>query len=88
MHPSHADQLGKLNRAIGQVEAVRRMIDDEKYCIDIITQLRAARSALKAVELGILKTHMASCLSKACCSDDVQKDTQISEIITLLKKYE
>ena len=38
MHPSHKDHLGKLNRVSGQVEAVKRMIDEGKYCVDIMTQ--------------------------------------------------
>jgi DNA-binding FrmR family transcriptional regulator len=48
-HPSHRDQLARLNRARGQLDAVTRMIDEGRYCIDILTQLRAARSALRAV---------------------------------------
>ena len=82
MHPSHKEHLGKLNRVSGQVEAVKRMIDEGKYCVDIMTQIRAARSALKAVELAVLETHMKSCLS----SDEQNK--KIEEIVTLLKKYE
>ena len=62
MHPSHKEHLGKLNRTSGQVEAVKRMIDEGKYCVGIITQIRAARSALKAIELAVLETQMKSCL--------------------------
>ena len=46
MHPSHKEHLGKLNRVSGQVEGVKRMIDEGKYCVDIMTQIRAARSRL------------------------------------------
>lgn len=87
MHPSHNDHLGKLNRVSGQVEAVKRMIDEGKYCVDIMTQIRAARSALKAVEMAVLETHMKSCLDQACHSADEQ-NKKIEEIVTLLKKYE
>jgi len=87
-HPSHTDQLGKLNRAIGQLEAVRRMIEQGEYCVDIMTQLRAARSALKTVELGVLETHMHACLTHACHAEVEQRENKVSEILTLLKKYD
>ena len=88
MHPSHKEHLGKLNRVSGQVEAVKRMIDEEKYCVDIMTQIRAARSALKAVELSVLETHMKSCRNKASRCDTSEQSDKIEEILTLLKKYE
>ncbi len=88
MHPSHKEHLGKLNRVSGQVEAVKRMIDEEKYCVDIMTQIRAARSALKAIELAVLETHMKSCLNKASCCDASEQSDKIEEIVALLKKYE
>lgn len=87
-HPSHTAQIGKLNRAIGQLEAVRRMIENNQYCVDIMTQLRAARSALKSVELGILETHMNACLTDACHTDTTSRDQRITEIMALLKKYD
>ncbi len=98
MHPNHQKETSKLNRAAGQIEGIKRMIDEQVYCIDIITQIRAARSALKSVELSILETHMKSCLikitddkstSKGIESDaNIEKEKQLAEIITMLKKYE
>lgn len=88
-NPCHKKQLGKLNRATGQVEAIKNMINDERYCVDIIIQLKAARSALKSIELAILETHMKSCLGKSCHQDaDISLDQRISELMKLLKKYE
>ncbi|MCY3674530.1 MAG: metal-sensitive transcriptional regulator [Paracoccaceae bacterium] len=88
MHPSHKEHLGKMNRVSGQVEAIKRMIDEEKYCIDIMTQIRAARSALKSIELAILNTHMRSCLDQASRHETDGQNRKIEEIVTLLKKYE
>ncbi|WGK70156.1 metal-sensitive transcriptional regulator [Candidatus Haliotispira prima] len=88
MHPSHKEHLGKLNRVSGQVEAVKRMIGEGQYCVDIMTQIKAARSALKAVELAVLETHMKSCLDQACRNSPDEQHQKIEEIITLLKKYE
>lgn len=88
-HPSHLEQTARLNRAIGQLEGVKRMIEGREYCVDIMTQLRAARSAIKTIELGVLGTHMRSCLARtSCCNDDETREQQIEEIMTLLKKYE
>jgi DNA-binding FrmR family transcriptional regulator len=88
-HPSHKAHISRLNRAKGQVEAVGRMIEEGRYCIDIITQVRAARSALKRIELDILETHMGMCVTKAASSkDEKQKAEKIAEIMNLLKKYE
>ena len=89
VHPSHVEQTPRLNRAIGQLEGIKRMIEGGEYCVDIMTQLRAVRSAIKTIELGVLNTHMRSCLARtSCCGDDAQRDRQIEEIMTLLKKYE
>lgn len=80
-HPSHKSQLPRLNRTLGQIEGIRRMIEQDQYCVDILTQLRAARSALKAIELNVLETHMHACLRDGA-------DEKIAEILSLLKKYE
>ncbi len=87
MNPCHTKHLGKLNRVTGQVEAVKRMINDKRYCVDIMTQIKAARNALKAIELSILEKHMESCLEQ-CDSDKEIRKEKIEEIIKLLKKYE
>lgn len=87
--PSHSEQLPRLNRVAGQVEGIKRMISEGEYCVDIMTQVRAARSALKTIELGILGAHMRSCLSRTNgCANDEVRDQQVDEILTLLKKYE
>lgn len=88
-HPSHKGQVSRINRAIGQLEAVKRMIDEEKYCVDIMSQLRAARNAIKTIELGVLETHMGACVTDVSCSKDEKlKTKRIGEIMGLLKKYE
>ena len=88
-HPSHKNQISRLNRAKGQIEAISKMIEEERYCIDIITQVRAARAALKSIELGILETHMEMCLASASSSKDEKKKAEkIAEVMSVLKKYE
>jgi DNA-binding FrmR family transcriptional regulator len=87
-HPSHTHELAKLNRIYGQVEGVRKMIQDERYCIDILTQLKAIRSAIKSLELSILDTHIASCVEKAIHFQDAAvTQNKIDEIVKLLKNF-
>lgn len=88
-NPCHKKHLVKLNRVTGQVEAIKRMIDDQRYCVNIITQIKAARSALKSIELSILETHMQSCLEKSCQANSKEVlEQRIAEIMKLLRKYQ
>ncbi|APC91485.1 MULTISPECIES: metal-sensitive transcriptional regulator [Francisella] len=88
-NPCHKKHLGKLNRVAGQVEAIKRMIDDQRYCVDIITQVKAARSALKSIELAILETHIQSCLEESYQLDyQVSLQQRIAQLMKLLKKYQ
>ena len=56
--PAHAPRLKRLNRIEEQVRGLARMVEDDRYCIDIITQIAAVRAALKSVEQDILKDHI------------------------------
>lgn len=84
---THEETLGRLNRIVGQVQGIRRMVEEGQYCIDIITQIQAARSALRAVESQILKKHMAHCVSDAFESGS-PKDAgeKMDELLRLMKK--
>jgi DNA-binding FrmR family transcriptional regulator len=57
--------LGRVRRIEGQVRGVHRMIDEDAYCIDILTQISAATRALQAVALGLLEGHLAHCVMEA-----------------------
>lgn len=88
-HPSHDKELTRINRALGQLEGVKRMIEEKRYCVDIMSQLRAVRNAIKTIELGVLETHVLGCVSAASClSDEAARTTKINEVIVLLKKYD
>lgn len=83
----HHDELRRVSRLIGQLEGVRRMIEDQRYCIDILTQTRAAAAALRALEGAVLRGHMNHCLRNALLSDDPDDvDTKIEELIDLFNK--
>ena len=64
-HPSHSDQVNRLNRIAGQVTGVVKMIEDQRYCADILTQIKAIKSAIRSVESNIVETHLNHCVTRA-----------------------
>ena len=75
----------RLNRIEGQVRGIARMIDEDRYCIDILTQVRAARSALARVESALLKEHLEQCVVGAMVSgDESEQRAKAAELIELL----
>jgi DNA-binding FrmR family transcriptional regulator len=59
------DYLKRLRRIEGQVRGLQKMVDEDKYCIDILTQISAANSALESVALGLLEEHIGHCVAGA-----------------------
>ncbi|WP_333587283.1 metal-sensitive transcriptional regulator [Phenylobacterium sp.] len=82
----HKDRLvGRLNRIEGQVRGVTRMVEDGRYCIDILTQVQAVRAALAKVETEILKEHLDHCIEGAIASGDIDEQRRkAGELIELL----
>lgn len=77
----------RLNRIEGQVRGISRMIDEERYCIDILTQLQAARAALARVETEMLKDHIDHCAMTAFTSGDkTEQRAKADELIQLLQR--
>jgi DNA-binding FrmR family transcriptional regulator len=62
--------LGRLKRIEGQIRGLQRMVDEDTYCIDVLTQISAAKSALHAVALGLLEDHLAHCVVDAARAGD------------------
>ena len=84
---THVENKARLARIEGQVRAVSRMIDDGEYCIDIITQIQAARSALHSVSKIILEKHLKHCVSDAMQSkDEALIDEKLEEIMNVIKR--
>jgi DNA-binding FrmR family transcriptional regulator len=86
--PRHKDCLTRLSRIEGQVRGVSKMIEEERYCIDLLTQLRAIRAALGKVESEVLKDHADHCIADAINSgnEDDQRE-KFSELIELFGRY-
>jgi CsoR family transcriptional regulator, copper-sensing transcriptional repressor len=73
------DYLKRLRRIEGQVRGLQRMIEQDKYCIDILTQVSAAKSALESVALGLLQEHLAHCVSEAMAEGGEVADEKVRE---------
>jgi DNA-binding FrmR family transcriptional regulator len=84
---THKETLNRLSRIAGQVQGIKRMVEEETYCIDIVTQIQAARSALRSVEMQILKKHMHHCVSNAFESGSQKEaDEKMDELLRVMKK--
>ncbi len=83
----HSNQLHRLNRIEGQVKGLSKMIEDHRYCIDIVTQIKAIKAALSAVETNVIEEHLNHCVYRAINSKSrSETDEMLSEIKNLLKK--
>ena len=71
MHPSHEDQLLRLKKVEGQVRGIQAMIEERRYCMDLLSQIRAVTGALRKIESGILESHLQHCVNDAITSKTV-----------------
>ena len=87
MADSTTAKLNRLNRIAGQVRGVAQMVEDDRYCIDILNQIAAVKSALAKVESQVLKDHAACCVNEAIASGDESAQRQkFEELIDLLER--
>jgi DNA-binding FrmR family transcriptional regulator len=79
--------LNRLNRVEGQVRGVARMVEEDRYCIDILTQVQAVRAALAKVETELLKDHLGHCIEGAIVAGDKEEQRRkAAELIQLLER--
>ena len=87
-HALHVGQLQRLRKIEGQVRGIARMIEDERYCVDILTQLRAARAALRRVEDSVLREHVEHCVAQAIRSGDpAEQHAKVDELLAVLGRF-
>ncbi len=80
-------KVNRLNRIAGQVRGIGQMIEDGRYCIDVLTQLQAVKSALVRVETDVLKDHAATCVAQAIASgDEAEQRSKFNELIELMER--
>jgi DNA-binding FrmR family transcriptional regulator len=79
----------RLGRIEGQVRGLSKMVEDDRYCIDIVTQISAVRAALRRVEEEILKDHVAHCVEHAIASGDkTDQRAKIAELMAVIGRAE
>lgn len=79
--------LRRLNRIEGQVRGVARMVEDDRYCIDVVTQISAVRAALRKVEEELLRAHVAHCVEHAIASGDkADQRAKVAELMAVVAR--
>ncbi len=80
------DYLKRLRRIEGQARGLQRMVEEEQYCIDILTQVSAMTKALHAVSLGLLEEHLGHCVVSAARSSDEEAEQKITEAMDAIAR--
>jgi DNA-binding FrmR family transcriptional regulator len=81
--------LKRLQRIEGQVRGLSRMVESDRYCIDVVTQISAVRAALRRAEEEVLKDHVAHCVEHAISSGDKREQRRkVAELIEVLERAE
>ena len=83
--PDKAGLTNRINRITGQVGGVAKMIEQDRYCVDILTQISAIQSALDALGMQLLEQHTRGCVQHAIRAG--QGDAAIGELLTIVKKF-
>lgn len=80
--------IKRLNRIEGQVRGIKKMIEEERYCIDVLQQMQAIKAALSKVEDAILKDHSSTCVASAIKSGDTkEQQKKFNELVDLIGRY-
>ena len=79
--------LKRLRRAEGQVRGLQKMVEEERYCADIMTQISAVQEALRAVGLELMRNHLKHCAATAIRSGGADADAMYDELLDLMHKY-
>ena len=86
-HPNYEKHIPRINKVVGQLNGIKKMIQDKRYCPDIITQLKAVSSACQSLEIIMLQKHLESCVIEAFNSKNKKKQSEkIQELTDLYKR--
>jgi CsoR family transcriptional regulator, copper-sensing transcriptional repressor len=87
-YPDHSDNILSLKKVEGQIRGIQKMIQERKYCVDILNQVQAAIFALASVQDSILEKHLNGCVSEAIISRSARaKKEKISEILKFIHRF-
>ena len=86
-NPNHRAELRRLSRIKGQIDGVARMIDENRYCPDILVQTRAISAAVRALETALLSRHLNHCVAEAFTHDDTtERESKTAELLEIFAK--
>jgi DNA-binding FrmR family transcriptional regulator len=77
----------RLRRIEGQVRGVQRMVEEDAYCIDILTQVAAVQTALEQVAVSVLDAHVRHCVADAVVADGPQADDKLDELMAAVRRF-
>ena len=88
-HTPRSDELKRdvtcrINRAVGQLNGIKQMVDEDRYCADVLTQLAAVESAVKAISREVMQDHLETCVVERIQAGDTEV---VDEVMQLLKKF-
>jgi len=86
-HAEHSKEVKRLRRVEGQVRGIIRMVEEERYCVDILTQLRAAQAALRKVAEGVLRSHVEHCVTQAVAEGGEERQKKIEELMDVVGRF-
>lgn len=84
-YPNHEKEIKRINRIAGQLEGIKRMIGERRYCPEILIQTQAVTSAIRSLEASILEKHIESCVATALAAKGKARQEKINELIALFK---
>ena len=86
--PSIKDRnLKRLRRIEGQVRGIQKMVDDERYCADILTQISSVHEALRSVSRELMRNHLKHCASTAIRSGDAEAEAMYDELVEMMHRH-
>lgn len=87
MNETQVKALNKLKTARGQMDGIIRMVEEDRYCVDISTQILSVLALLKKANIDILNNHIRSCVTTAILESETEGDEKIEEIIKVIDNY-
>jgi DNA-binding FrmR family transcriptional regulator len=77
----------RLRRIEGQVRGLQRMVDEDSYCVDILTQVAAVQTALEQVAVNVLDAHVRGCVADAVAGDGPDADAKLDELMVAVRRF-
>ena len=87
-HPCHSKELPRLKKIEGQIRGIHKMIEEKRYCVDILQQLGAVKSAINSLQANLLETHLNSCIKESLqLKNEKDIEEKLAELKDIFRKY-